>query len=94
MVGILGFTGVILIQNVQFIISDSKYTNWQELLKAQFEGEIKGKLEEARANNLSEEALRQIIFSTSNLNSAKALGEDETYLERISGLTVTLQSDS
>ena len=59
---------------------DPKYSNLAEVYKLQFEKEIHQQIETARAQNLTDEKIREIILSDVNLRKSSLFGEDEAYL--------------
>ena len=59
---------------------DPKFSNLLEVKKLQFEKEIRHQIETARAQNLTDEKIQEIILSDANLKTSSFLGEDEAYL--------------
>ena len=53
---------------------------WWQKYKLQFEKEIHDQIETARAQNLTDEKIQEIILSDANLKTSSFLGEDEAYL--------------
>ena len=53
---------------------------WWQKYKLQFEKEIHHQIETARAQNLTDEKIQEIILSDANLKKSSVLGEDEAYL--------------
>ena len=60
-----------------------KFSNLLEVYKLQFEKEIHHQIETARAQNLTDEKIQEIILSDANLKKSSFLGEDEAYLLKI-----------
>jgi len=71
---------LITCQNLNEISMDPKFSNWLEVYKLQFEKEIRHQIETARAQNLTDEKIQEIILSDANLKKSSVLGEDEAYL--------------
>jgi len=71
---------LITCQNLNEISMDPKFSNWLEVYKLQFEKEIRHQIETARAQNLTDEKIQEIILSDANLKTSSFLGEDEAYL--------------
>ena len=67
-------------QNFYEISMDPKFSNWLEVYKLQFEKEIRHQIETARAQNLTDEEIQEIILSDANLKKSSFFGEDEAYL--------------
>ena len=59
---------------------DPKYSNLIEVFKLQFEKEIHLQIETARAQNLTDEKIQEIILTDANLQKSSFFGEDEAYL--------------
>ena len=62
---------------------DPIFSNVLEVKKLQFEKEIRHQIETARALNLTDEKIQEIILSDANLKMSSFLGEDEAYLLKI-----------
>ena len=59
---------------------DPKFSNVLGVNKLQFEKEIRHQIETARAQNLTDEEIQEIILSDANLKKSSFFGEDEAYL--------------
>jgi len=71
---------LITYQNYYEISMDPKYSNLIEVFKLQFEKEIHHQIETARARNLTDEKIQEIILTDANLQKSSLFGEDEAYL--------------
>jgi len=71
---------LITYQNYSEISMDPKFSNVLEVKKLLFEKEIHRQIETARAQNLTDEKIQEIILSDANLKKSSFFGEDEAYL--------------